>query len=202
MFVMRTFIVAILILIFTLPTSSQADDIRDFQIEGMSIGDSALDYMGESEIKKYDSPNYPQYPSSDKYKSAYLARESFQLYKRVKIAYLKDDKKYIIESLNGIIYFPNNIKGCLKLKKKIEKEFDTIFTNAKKKSGTIKKAYENTGKSTTTITEFILPSKDAAVISCDDWSNEMTEKENLNDQLNVRLESKNFGDFLIYEAYK
>ena len=190
------------LIFFTLQTPSWADDIRDFEIEGMSIGDSALDYMSESEIKKYDNPNYPHYPSSDKYKSAYLFRESFQLYKRVKIEYLKDDKKYIIESLNGIIYFPNNIKGCLKLKKKIEKEFDTIFTNAKKKSGTIKKGYDNTGKSTTTITEFILPSEDAAIISCDDWSNEMTEKENLNDQLNVRLESKNFGDFLIYEAYK
>ena len=50
--------------------------------------------------------------------------------------------------------------------------------------------------------EYILPSKDAAIISCDDWSNELTEKENLIDQINVRLESKNFGDFLIYEAYK
>jgi hypothetical protein len=42
---------AILILIFTLPTPSQADDIRDFQIEGMSIGDSLLDYFSEEEIK-------------------------------------------------------------------------------------------------------------------------------------------------------
>jgi len=194
-------LLAILVLSLFLITPSQADDIRDFQIEGMSIGDSALEYMSESEIKKHDNPNYPQWPGSDKYKATYLSLESFQAYKRVKIVYLKDDEKYIIESLNGIIYFANNIKGCLKLKKKIEKEFDAIFTNAKKQSGTIKKGYDKTGKSTTTITEFILPSEDAAIISCDDWSNEMTEKENLNDQLNVRLESKNFGNFLIYEAY-
>ena len=43
---------AILILIFTLPTPSQADDIRDFQIEGMSVGDSLLDFMTENEIEK------------------------------------------------------------------------------------------------------------------------------------------------------
>jgi len=41
---------AILILIFTLQTPSLADDIRDFQIEGMSVGDSLLDYMTEDEI--------------------------------------------------------------------------------------------------------------------------------------------------------
>ena len=41
---------AILILIFTLQTPSQADDIRDFQIEGMSIGDSLLDYFSKKKI--------------------------------------------------------------------------------------------------------------------------------------------------------
>ena len=38
-----------LLLVFILTLSFQswtiADDIRDFQIEGMSIGDSALDYL-------------------------------------------------------------------------------------------------------------------------------------------------------------
>ena len=43
---------AVIILILTLQTPSQADDIRDFQIEGMSIGDSLLDYFSEEEIKK------------------------------------------------------------------------------------------------------------------------------------------------------
>ena len=40
------------LILFTLQTPSQADDIRDFQIEGMSIGDSLLDYFSEGEIKK------------------------------------------------------------------------------------------------------------------------------------------------------
>ena len=39
---------AIFILCFT--TSSQADDIRDFQIEGISIGDSALDYIERDKL--------------------------------------------------------------------------------------------------------------------------------------------------------
>ena len=40
----------LLLIFFTFQTPSWADDIRDFQIEGMSIGDSLLDYMTEDEI--------------------------------------------------------------------------------------------------------------------------------------------------------
>ena len=52
-------LLTILILIFTLQTPSQADDIRDFQIEGMSIGDSLLDYFSEAEINKQKKNFYP-----------------------------------------------------------------------------------------------------------------------------------------------
>ena len=45
-------LLAILILVLTLQTPSWADDIRDFQIEGMSIGDSALDFFSAAELKK------------------------------------------------------------------------------------------------------------------------------------------------------
>ena len=38
------------LILFSFSAPSFADDIRDFQIEGMSIGDSLLDYMSEDEI--------------------------------------------------------------------------------------------------------------------------------------------------------
>ena len=47
---MRVFI-AVLVLIFSLQSWTNADDITDFQIEGISIGDSLLDYFSESEFK-------------------------------------------------------------------------------------------------------------------------------------------------------
>ena len=51
---MRVFI-AVLVLIFSLQSWTKADDISDFEIEGISIGDSALDFFSESEIKKNSS---------------------------------------------------------------------------------------------------------------------------------------------------
>ena len=47
---MRVFI-AVLVLIFSLQSWTKADDIRDFQIEGMSIGDSALDFFSKMKLK-------------------------------------------------------------------------------------------------------------------------------------------------------
>ena len=41
----------ILILTFIFQTLTKADDISDFQIEGISVGDSLLDYMSKKEIK-------------------------------------------------------------------------------------------------------------------------------------------------------
>ena len=47
----------ILVLLFSLFFLSSpyvfADDISDFQIEGISVGDSLLDYMTEDEILKW-----------------------------------------------------------------------------------------------------------------------------------------------------
>ena len=42
----------ILLLVLNFQTSSKADDIRNFEIEGMSIGDSMLKFMSKNEILK------------------------------------------------------------------------------------------------------------------------------------------------------
>ena len=47
----------ILILTFSVQLWTKADDIKNFQIEGMSIGDSALDYFSKDQITK-NSRNY------------------------------------------------------------------------------------------------------------------------------------------------
>ena len=56
---MRIFITA-LVLILSLQSITKADNIRDFQIEGMSIGDSLLNYYSEKEIKNQKKNFYPK----------------------------------------------------------------------------------------------------------------------------------------------
>ena len=47
----------IIIIIILLSFPIFADDIKEFQMEGISIGDSLLDYLKISEIKKKKSQN-------------------------------------------------------------------------------------------------------------------------------------------------
>ena len=49
---MKRLSIYLFLILFTFQTPSQADDISDFQIEGMSIGDSALDYFSKSTLKE------------------------------------------------------------------------------------------------------------------------------------------------------
>ena len=62
---MRVFII-VLVLIFSFQSWTKADDISDFQIEGMSVGDSLLDYYSEKQINNF--LNYDNLPSDMKFR--------------------------------------------------------------------------------------------------------------------------------------
>ena len=46
------FFISAIILIFSLHSLSKADDISDFQIEGISLWESATDFFNKEEIEK------------------------------------------------------------------------------------------------------------------------------------------------------
>ena len=56
---MRLFI-AVIILISNLQSLTKANDIRDFEIEGMSIGDSLLDHFSEDYLDSFEKYYYPK----------------------------------------------------------------------------------------------------------------------------------------------
>ena len=58
---MKKLLVILALGFFLITPSSQADDIRDFQIEGMSIGDSALDFFSVGEIETSKKDYYEDY---------------------------------------------------------------------------------------------------------------------------------------------
>ena len=121
-------LLTILILIFTFQTPSQADDIRDFQIEGMSIGDSLLDYFSEQEILAYK----PDWFKDNEYSIANdLKLETFQTYKLVQAAYKTKDKKYIFEGIEGYKFY-KKMDNCLKEFDEVVDEISKLSLNAVK----------------------------------------------------------------------
>ena len=57
--------IVVLVLIFSLQSWTRAEDITDIEIEGMSIGDSLLDYYSKSEID--EALKNPAFYKDEKY---------------------------------------------------------------------------------------------------------------------------------------
>ena len=117
------------LILFSFSAPSSADDIRDFQVEGMSIGDSLLDYMSEEEIKENVGFVY-----EDKKFTVSMSNKSSEIYDEVGIEYKSNDKTYKIHGVQGMIYFENNIEGCYKKQDEVEKEISLMFDETKKKN--------------------------------------------------------------------
>ena len=192
----------IFILTFSFQTLTKADDISEFQIEGISIGDSLLDYFTKKEIRikrKYRI----KYPNSKKFTAITFDEDpKLKVYDSIQANVKTNDKKYIIYSISGISYFDNNISKCKEQMKLISKELIKIFPNASNINKTKKHEYDKSGKSLIHQSIFDMDSGAEARVECYDWSKKMSKKHNLDDQLIVSILSENFSYFITNEAYK
>ena len=99
-----------------------ADDISDFQIEGISIGNSALKFFNLNQIKN----NEFDYYDDKTFIPVQIDRLSFfETYESVDFRYKQGDSDYIIHSLAGVINYDNNIEECYP-------KMDLIVTNSNK----------------------------------------------------------------------
>ena len=94
-------ILLILILILSFQTWIKADDIRDFEIEGMSIGDSLLDYFSVEEMKSLSKVEY----KSKKYARIILTSSNLDIYDDIDFYFRTNDKKYSMKAVVGGLYY-------------------------------------------------------------------------------------------------
>jgi len=175
-----------------------ADDIKNFEIEGMRVGESALNYFTKEEIENGKQPQ--QYPGSDRYIiSNIFEHKNFEKYVQIQINYLKDDAEYRMGGILGSSPY-DDIKLCLKDKDFMENKMDKFFDVPVKQTTTQDKHYDQTGNSKTHITQYSLKNG-LVLITCDDWSTKMTNEENLRDIISVNLIGEDFKNFLATEAY-
>ena len=188
-------LLAILILVFTLQTPSWADDIRDFQIEGISIGDSLLDYFSEEELKNTEKTFYP---GSDKFYMT-TPRKIYDIYADVTFHLKKNDDKYIIASLKGYLDFPNQLKACKEKKKEIVSEISSVITSAKEKKYDSRYEKLDDGKSIAYISDFEVDGGKIR-IWCENWSKETEIKRNWFDALAVSAATSELNKWINTES--
>jgi hypothetical protein len=188
----------ILILTLSFQSLSKADDITDFQIEGMSIGDSALDFFNKKDI----SNNTWEYPNKKFKRVQNDSYDFFKTYDAIDFHYKYNDKKYIIHSISGILLYENNIEQCYNKMDKIILDIQRFFSNKvvmTEKSTFSHPSPKNVdGKSKVTVVKFSFPNADELDVACYDYS----EVHGSQDHLNFNISTSNFSDWLKNEAYK
>lgn len=189
---MKNFFLTIFLLLASV-NQSIADDIKDFEIEGITIGESLLDYATEEEINSIKAGfDY----KTDKF-STYRFEKIHDLdqYDKLNVSVKKGDKNFIIVGISGIYYY-KNLDECNSLKKEIQsyvkKEFKINDSDITKYPSSMDK----TGKSIIYGIQNYLkpyPNLESININCYDFTKESLMEANLK----VSVNTHEFMDFII-----
>ena len=195
-----------ILILLTLPTQSLADSIRDFKIEGMSIGDSALNYFNESQLIDGEQGwhNY----SYNEYSTSLVPGKG--IYDWFLLSYRSDDDDFIIEDLVAGLEQNNlNNKECKNKIDAVTLNLSELFKKTKqyKKKYNLaadaSRAYPFTGKSAVTSLSFNFKNKGEIVLSCYNVDKKANEKDtfvniilNHKDSFRISVRSRVFVNYL------
>ena len=187
---------AIIILSLCFITSSQADDIRDFQIERMSLGDSLLDRFSKKEMN--NKQKIYHYATKDYYQV--LIDENIEMYDVVTVHLKENDNNFIIKNIEGVIGFEDkNKKKCENKMKEIGKSIEENL-NLKGYNDEGKLSWDKTGKSDYKRISFMTPETNHYNISviCQYWHQSTP----FGHVLKTSINSEEFQIYLATKAYK
>ena len=187
-----------LLLIFILSLSfqswSSADDVEDFQIEGMSIGESLLNYMDENIIiEKINSKSANYYPNRSFVVFTYK-NKSFKTYDDLGIVISPNDKNYTIHSIEGTLYMNDCREKQLEVTNELkaffdEKNYDFVS------SPNLNYISDKTGESKVHYEDFYFKDNSAVRVICWDLSKKLLDNGHAN-SLVVASNSKIFMNWI------
>ena len=197
----------LIISVLSFQTLSLADNIRYFQIEGMKIGDSALDYFSESQLEDNEQGwhNY----SYNEYSTSYMPGKG--VYNWFLVSYKNDDDNFTIEGLVGGLVKNNydnkecnnkldavalNISESFKNTVQEEKKYYKLTSDAAR-------IYPFTGKSTVTSLSFNFLDGAKIILACYNMDKEAKQNESLlksvlkqKDSFRIDVRSSAFVNYL------
>ena len=192
-------IFTIFILILTSQSLTKADNIKNFEIDGMSVGESLLKYYSKNEINNQLTKMSTFY-KSDKFKRIYFNPGSKSEYIQYNFHYRNDQSFEIVEVKGGLL-FENKIDECFKKRSEISNEIENSVNFIDKQEDSFSHRADKTGKSK--IHRITYELSDGKInISCFEWSNEIKDDLPWRDTLQVSIGSNTFFDWLVNEAYK
>ena len=184
------------LIFFSFSAPSFSSDISEFEIEGISIGKSLLDYMSEKNIKtEIKKTRYIYTYLNEDFGEVYL-REELQTYDYMSFFVKPNDEKFLIYEVRGIISYIEDLNGCHKKQNEIVEEISKIFEDAKKSEGSFKVHTDPSGKSTKNKVKFTFNSGDEIQVNCSNYEEKLRMKNNWTEGLGVEISTKEVLDWL------
>ena len=197
----------LIILILTLQYPLLAEDLRSFKIEGMSIGDSALNYFSETQLEDNEQGwhNY----SYKEYSTSFMPGKG--IYDWFLVSYRSDDYDFKIVALVGGLEKKNyNNEECNNKLDDVALNISVLFKKTKQKNKKIyelaadaSRKYPFTGKSTVTSISFDFLDEGEIILECynmDKQANKnasfITSTLNQNDSFRTNIRSRVFINYL------
>ena len=198
----------ILFIVLSFNSASSANELKEFEIAGFSLGASLLDYFDKSDIKNELKSKYAYFYKDNKYAVLgvgdgvdYNLSMKFRNYDELAITVRPDDKKFIIYSVSGDIFCKDDIKKCLSQQKEIVSELED-FLGSEFESWEKPHSVDPSGKSMVYGNNITYADGSDIAVDVYQWSDKMKQENNFPDTLQVSMSTKEFSNFLMYEAYK
>ena len=192
---MKNFLV-ILALYLLLSSNVYANKIRDFKIEGISIGDSALDHFSETQLEDNEQGwwNY----SYNEYSTSYMPGKG--IYNWFLVSYKNDDNNFIIEGLVAGLEKKNyDNKECNNKLDVVTLNISALYKNTAqeekkfyKLTGDASRTYPFAGKSIVTSLSFNFLDGAKIILACYDMDKEAKQ----NDSFRIDVRSSTFVKYL------
>lgn len=184
------------LILFSFSTPSFGDDISEYQIEGISIGDSLLDHLSKEEIANEIEVNKPTYNYlTDEFGEVYLSG-NFEIYDTLSFFVKPNDKNFIIYDIRGLVEYDDNIEQCYAKQKEIVEEFSLSYENAGKEEGKFVFPWDPTGKSNVLNIIFTFNSGDTLAVSCAEYEKNLKIQNNWVDNLSISISKKEVDNWM------
>ena len=205
---MKKLLVLLFSIFFLSSPSVFADDISDFSIEGISIGDSLLDYMTEDEILEeieITKDWYTFLKEPRKFSHIYLRRDfitydevSFLIKNNSSNKYLTNkNEKYKILFLAGSKHYIEDLEGCMKERDEVVKIISQMFPGLIKEEYSYSHSGDPSGNSMKYDVYFQHSSGAEIEVSCDNFEENLRISNNFSEGLNLSISSAETTNWLI-----
>ncbi len=186
---------SIFVVIFSLQSWTKADDIRDFEIEGISIGDNLFDHFTEKDFEYAKKTSGMFYYKENKFVELLFYKHSnFEIYDGVKITWKNSDKKYKIFSVTGIIYFRNNYDKCKVKREEVIKDIENFLPDIINTGN--EKINFREADSFALVTDLVINAPYEEIrVYCSNWS-DIQENKGAWDALNIVINHPEFAKFM------